>query len=78
MFQKIFIIAAGLVCLAVFSAEPGGVVEKYVPVGEYLFSNPDKLPEAEGELLVSFSESLSPGSVVIAYGRKNRKDRKSR
>lgn len=78
LFQKISLIIFGLLCLTLLSAEPGGVVEKYVPVGEYLFSNPDKLPDAEGALLVSFSESLSPGSVVIAYGRKNRKDRKSR
>ncbi len=78
LYHKILFLAICLLCLPAFSAEPGGVVEKYVPVGEYLFSNPDKLPEAEGGLLLSFSESLSPGSVVIAYGRKNRKDRKSR
>ncbi len=77
MFQKIFISAFILLCLGL-SAESGGVVEKYVPVGEYLFSNPDKLPDAEGALLVTLSEPLSPGCVVIAYGRKNRKDRKSR
>jgi hypothetical protein len=78
LFQKIVFIVFGLLCPVLLAAEKGGVVEKYVPVGEYLFSNPDKLPDADGELLVSFSKPLSPGSVVIAYGRKNRKDRKSR
>ncbi len=78
LYHKILLITICLSGLPVSAAEPGGVVEKYVPVGEYLFSNPDKLPDAEGELLLSFSESMSPGSVIIAYGRKNRKDRKSR
>jgi len=47
-----------------------------VPVGTYLYANPEKPERFEGGLTVKFA---SPGErMVVAYGRKYRKDRKTR
>ena len=47
-----------------------------VPVGTYLYSNPPNKDALKGNLTVEFSE---PGEkMVIAYGRRYRKDRKDR
>jgi len=53
------------------------VVGDKVPVGEYLYADGQKLPPAPGALRVLFA-SPGPHRVVVAYGRRYRKDRKSR
>lgn len=68
----------GLTRITEAEENASGVVDKLVPVGEYLYANPEKTPAAEGSLRMQFAFPLAKGSVLIAYGRKNRKDRKSR
>lgn len=46
-----------------------------VPVGEYLYADPALLPEAAGTLQVRFS-APAPARMVIALGRRFRKDRR--
>lgn len=48
-----------------------------VPVGTYLYATEDKLPDKAGKLIVNFS-TPGPKRLVVAYGRKYRKDRSSR
>ena len=48
-----------------------------VPVGTYLYANLEKLPDKPGVLVLSFT-TAGPKRLVIAYGRRNRKDRKDR
>ncbi len=67
----------GLLSAADAPAPSSGVVGDKVPVGEYLYANVQKLPPAEGALKVIFT-SPGPHRVVVAYGRRFRKDRKSR
>lgn len=69
--------AAGLLPAAEDPAPPSGVVGDKVPVGEYLYADGQKLPPAPGALRVLFA-SPGPHRVVVAYGRRYRKDRKSR
>ena len=63
-----------LFCLLAGELFAGGSV---VPVGTYLYANEEKLPDKPGTLVITFT---TPGTsrLVIAYGRKNRKDRKGR
>ncbi len=62
-------------CLALVSTLfAGGSV---VPVGTYLYANQEKLPDKPGALVLTFT-TPGPRRLVIAYGRKNRKDRKGR
>ncbi len=49
-----------------------------VPVGEYLYANPEKLPAAEGSLTVQFSEPVRDGCILLAWGRKYRKNIRSK
>jgi len=65
--------ALGVVAVAL-SARGGGSV---VPVGTYLYANPADPAQYPGQLTVRFA---TPGArrLVVAYGRKNRKDRVSR
>ena len=48
-----------------------------VPVGTYLYADYEKLPDKPGALVLTFT-TAGPKRLVIAYGRKNRKDRKGR
>lgn len=66
-------LAAGAVLIAVLAMGGGSVV----PVGTYLYAKPADPQQYTGKLTVRFS---SPGKqrLVVAYGRKFRKDRKSR
>ncbi len=62
-----------LFCLAL-TALAGG---SYVPVGTYLYADVEKLPEAQGRLELHFPDA-SDQRMVVAWGRKYRKDRKAR
>lgn len=66
-------LVAGSALVAVLLVGGGSVV----PVGTYLYANPAEPQQFSGRLTVHFS---SPGKkrLVVAYGRKFRKDRKSR
>ena len=44
-----------------------------VPVGEYLYANPEKLPSAEGALTVQFASPVHDGCILLAWGQKHRK-----
>lgn len=66
-----------LLTLFVLSAvllQGGGSV---VPVGTYLYADLEKVSPATGALVLKF-ETAAPGRLVVAYGRKHRKDRKTR
>ncbi|OGV79790.1 MAG: hypothetical protein A3K19_00520 [Lentisphaerae bacterium RIFOXYB12_FULL_65_16] len=61
------------VCLGCPAARAGGA---QVPVGQYLYAKPANAEQFTGSLTVTFAK---PGAkMVIAYGRKYRKDRRSR
>ncbi|MBR0457691.1 MAG: hypothetical protein IJJ26_00500 [Victivallales bacterium] len=49
----------------------------YVPVGTYLYADLEKLPDAPGRLELHFPDA-SDQRMVVAWGRKYRKDRKER
>lgn len=61
-----------LLLCAVHPLMAGGSV---VPVGEYLYADPALLPEASGSLQVRFG-TPSAARLVIALGRRYRKDRR--
>ena len=63
-----------LLCIAFAEAFGGGSV---VPVGEYLYADEKKLPDRPGELELVFTTANSH-RMVVAYGRKFRKDRLDR
>lgn len=60
--------------LAAAAAFAGGSV---VPVGTYLYADIEKLPDTPASLILTFT-TPGPKRLVVAYGRKNRKDRKGR
>lgn len=64
---------AGLVLIPLLVMGAGSVV----PVGTYLYANPAQPEQFTGRLTVRFS-TPGPRRLVVAYGRKFRKDRKSR
>lgn len=70
-----YIFAAALfAAVAALAAEDVGPT--HVPVGSYLYATPPAGQAASGGLVVHFA---GPGKrLVVAYGRKNRKDRLSR
>ena len=61
-------------CLLHCDVFAGGSV---VPVGSYLYADEEKLPDKPGALVIGFT-TPGPKRLVVAYGRKNRKDRKGR
>ncbi len=73
MRRRHIVTVAGLVLIPVLAMGAGSVV----PVGTYLYANPAQPEQFTGRLTVRFS---TPGTkrLVVAYGRKFRKDRKSR
>ncbi len=73
----LFILGPWTVIWAAEAEQSSGVIADKVPVGNYLYADLAKIPAAEGSLKVLFA-SPGPNRVVVAYGRKNRKDRKSR
>jgi len=68
-------VAAALALLAASALVMGG--GSVVPVGTYLYARPEQPEQFPGKLTVRFS-SPGPKRLVVAFGRKFRKDRKSR
>ncbi|MBO4344199.1 MAG: hypothetical protein J5833_00490 [Victivallales bacterium] len=74
--MRAFLIHIIYILLAAMSIEAfaGGSV---VPVGEYLYADESKLPDKPGALEITFT-TANANRMVIAYGRKFRKDRADR
>ena len=73
-YRKNMLLALSLVL--VMSAGPVLAGGSVAPVGTYLYANPENRECFKGQLTVTFD---TPGKrLVLAYGRKYRKDRKSR
>lgn len=68
------LLALALFLLGAFRLIGGGSV---VPVGTYLYADLEKLEPASGVLVLRFA-SPGPDRLVVAFGRKHRKDRKTR
>lgn len=67
------VVALGIVCGCAGLFAGGSVV----PVGTYLYADLEKVPDAKGSLELHFT-SAGPHRLVVAYGRKYRKDSKGR
>ncbi|HQL87026.1 MAG: hypothetical protein BWX73_03270 [Lentisphaerae bacterium ADurb.Bin082] len=70
--RRLFLFAALILCATLLQG--GGSV---VPVGTYLYADLEKVSPATGALVLNF-DAAGPSRLVVAYGRKHRKDRKTR
>ncbi|MFA6815691.1 MAG: hypothetical protein WCS73_05285 [Lentisphaeria bacterium] len=72
MYQFLFLLLPFLFLDLLANELPG------VDVSTYLYAKTEQLTSASGQLIVFLGKDFSPNLRVIAYGRKYRKDRKSR
>ncbi|MFA5204980.1 MAG: hypothetical protein WC708_11320 [Lentisphaeria bacterium] len=66
-----------LLCLTCLLPGISGRAADRVPVGTWLYANPAVAESAGGGLTVRFADA-GPGRLVVAWGRRHRKDRETR